>query len=237
MKLKGLIPVLVTLGVMGTAALVGLLWFSPAPQAAGSPSTAVQFDPVEWSPEPLPPLGAPTTNLENPEATPAAPAPSAETFVVTLVPAAPASPAPVGAPPPSTAPLPNSGAPATVTRTAPAPSSAPAPTPATSAPRPSAPVSAPAPTPPRPAPVRVTEYWIQVAALSDRFRAEEVVRDLADRGLKASLFTTTAASGTPLVRVRVGPYSTTALAEQHLGPLKALPAYASAQIWQTTVTR
>jgi cell division septation protein DedD len=94
----------------------------------------------------------------------------------------------------------------------------------------------PAPKPiAKPATVKVAEYWIQAASFKSRGKADELKQSLAEKGM-AALIVVTDISGASWYRVRIGPYSVQAEANDWLARLKALPgcgeAYVSKKIAQ-----
>lgn len=112
-------------------------------------------------------------------------------------------------------------------------------------PRPQAPVrtptTVPAPRPTTPAPkplptVKVTEFWIQVAAYTDRYAAERSAKTLATQNLNAVVFTGQSDKGT-VFRVRIGPYGNRQEAEKYLGWVKAIKDFSAAYITQSTALR
>lgn len=99
----------------------------------------------------------------------------------------------------------------------------------------------PAPRPVTPAPsvpkVKVTEFWIQVAAYADRYSAERSGRVLSDRSLNPVLFTAKTANGTTVYRVRVGPYQNRQEAEKYLTWIKEIPDFKGSFVTQATALR
>ncbi len=82
--------------------------------------------------------------------------------------------------------------------------------------------------------VRTTEYWIQAASFTSRDRADNLKHALADKGI-ASLITVRDIAGASWYRVRVGPYSIKAEAEDWLSKVKFIQDCASASLWTDAV--
>ena len=91
----------------------------------------------------------------------------------------------------------------------------------------------PAPKPiAKPAPVKVAEFWIQAASFISRGKADELKQSLAEKGV-AALIVVKDISGKSYYRVRVGPYSVQAEADDWLSRLKALPGCGEAYVSKT----
>lgn len=90
---------------------------------------------------------------------------------------------------------------------------------------------------PQPAkPVRVNEYWIQVASVSSISRAEEVRDLLQTKGIPAVITSKVLETDT-FYRVRIGPYPNKAEAEKFLDWIKALEGFEESYISLVPVMR
>jgi DedD protein len=123
----------------------------------------------------------------------------------------------------ATSPAPAVGSPAPEAKT---PASATKPKNAKPAPKPIA----------KPAAVKVAEYWIQAASFISRGKADELKQSLAEKGV-AALIVVKDIAGKSYYRVRVGPYSVQAEADDWLAKLKALPACGEAYVSKTVVQK
>ena len=79
------------------------------------------------------------------------------------------------------------------------------------------------------APAKAAEYWIQAASFTSRGRADELKQGLAEKGI-AALISVKDISGKSYYRVRIGPYSVKAEADDWLSRLKGLPGSAEAYV-------
>jgi DedD protein len=79
------------------------------------------------------------------------------------------------------------------------------------------------------APAKTAEYWIQAASFTSRGRADELKQGLAEKGI-AALISVKDISGKSYYRVRIGPYSVKAEADDWLSRLKGLPGSAEAYV-------
>ena len=98
-----------------------------------------------------------------------------------------------------------------------------------------APVSPPVVAKPVPK-VKVTEFWIQVAAYADRYAAERSSQTLSAQNMAAVLFTAQNDKGT-VFRVRIGPYQNKQEAEKYLEWVKAIKDFSGAYITQSSALR
>ena len=80
-----------------------------------------------------------------------------------------------------------------------------------------------------PAKAKAAEYWIQAASFTSRGRADELKQGLAEKGI-AALISVKDISGKSYYRVRIGPYSVKAEADDWLSRLKGLPGSAEAYV-------
>jgi len=78
---------------------------------------------------------------------------------------------------------------------------------------------------------RIKEYWIQTGSYTDLYRAEEIKRELADRGV-ASVITSKTVNDTIFYRVRIGPYATSNEAEKFLGWIRGISGFESSYVSQ-----
>jgi len=83
----------------------------------------------------------------------------------------------------------------------------------------------------KPETVRVKEYWIQTGSYTELYRAEEIKRELANRGV-ASIITSKTVNDTIFYRVRIGPYATSAEAEKFLGWIREINGFESSYVSQ-----
>jgi DedD protein len=88
----------------------------------------------------------------------------------------------------------------------------------------------------RPATAKVDEFWIQTASFTSRGRADELRDALAGKGI-AALINVKDISGKSYYRVRVGPYSVKAEADDWLARLKGLPGCAEAYVSKTVAQK
>jgi DedD protein len=86
--------------------------------------------------------------------------------------------------------------------------------------------------PAKPATVKVAEYWIQAASFTSRGRADELKQSLAEKGV-AALIVVKDISGKSYYRLRIGPYSVKAEAEDWLSRLKGFPGCGEAYVSRT----
>jgi DedD protein len=77
--------------------------------------------------------------------------------------------------------------------------------------------------------VKVDEFWIQAASFTSRGRADELKEALAEKGI-AALISVKDISGKSYYRIRVGPYSVKAEADDWLSRLKGFPGCAEAYV-------
>lgn len=90
---------------------------------------------------------------------------------------------------------------------------------------------------PRPAAsTTATEYWIQAASFTTRFRAEDLQRSLVERGL-SSIITVREIDGTPYFRVRIGPYKAKNEADGWLTRIRQMAGCEEAYVSMQTVQR
>lgn len=256
MKNKGLLFLLVGLGVLTLIVLVALIFFypkesaktgTPAAQLAPSthgvsgaetaPTAPGEFDPVEWTRNPQ-------TVGVSPEATgtnPAGPSKGGDFLVTMAPPSAPVSgtlPQPTAAPPKSGIPsspgaaFPGEAKPTSAAETKSAkPEAKPAAKPVKSEAKPAKPEAKPAGKT-----VKVKEFWIQVGAYKDRYQAETAAKSLESQGLKGSLFTVQS-NGQTVVRVRVGPYPNQDEAKKFLAWVKPVKGFEESFITEASATR
>lgn len=81
----------------------------------------------------------------------------------------------------------------------------------------------------KPASQKVDEFWIQAASFTSRGRADDLKQALADKGI-AALISVKDISGKSWYRVRIGPYTVKADADDWLGRLKDTPGCAEAYV-------
>jgi cell division protein FtsN len=199
-----------------------------APAVVPEPAVTVQPAPTvqpALAPQPEPVIAKQPAPAAQP-----APAPQPEP-VIARQPAPAAQPAPAPQPEPAIA-----QEPAPAAQPAPAPQAEQAPAPRIEVPPAKA---APAPKPAaRPAPrqIRVTEYWIQTGAYSSASRADEVVRELAEKGL-ATKVSTRQINGKTSFRVRVGPYASKSEANKFLAWIQDLKGFESSYISMVSARR
>jgi cell division protein FtsN len=79
--------------------------------------------------------------------------------------------------------------------------------------------------------VRIKEYWIQTGSYTDLYRAEEIKRELAERGV-ASVITSKTVNDTIFYRVRIGPYASSNEAEKFLGWIRGISGFESSYVSQ-----
>jgi DedD protein len=84
--------------------------------------------------------------------------------------------------------------------------------------------------------VKVSELWIQAASFISRGKADELKQSLAEKGI-AALIVVKDIAGKSYYRVRVGPYSVQAEADDWLAKLKALPGCNEAYVSKTVVQK
>jgi DedD protein len=81
----------------------------------------------------------------------------------------------------------------------------------------------------KPAAAKVDQYWIQAGSFTSRGRADELKQAMADKGI-AALISVKDIAGKSYYRVRVGPYSVKAEADDWLSRLKDIPGSAEAYV-------
>ncbi|MDR1626708.1 MAG: SPOR domain-containing protein [Spirochaetia bacterium] len=215
---KTLLIILSVALFLATILSVGLWFFYPREDVAGSPPDAenaavLADDPIEWvrrneipalAPQPETPkedliivYGEKPEQGDKTDPPPAAPYPSA--------PVAPRPPAPKKE---QVSPVPR--------------------------PQVKAPPAVSAPAPARTRSVRVTEFSIQVGAFSSRDRAEELNEVLKEKGLAGQVFY---AEGPRLYRLRIGPYTNRGEAEKFLGWVRGINGFESSMIFERNATR
>jgi DedD protein len=79
----------------------------------------------------------------------------------------------------------------------------------------------------KPATVKADEFWIQTGSFTSRGRADELKQSLAEKGV-AALIVVKDIGGKSYYRVRIGPYSIKAEADDWLSKLKAFPGCSEA---------
>jgi DedD protein len=196
-----------------------------APATIGNSAPPKAQDPHDFlsAPPPTPPLEQPQAQTKDGN-------------VIIIYGDKPAAPvAPQGAPSASVAGETPAAAPEVLEPEAKAPAPAQKPAPAAA---PAAKPKKPAAAKPaaKPATVKVDQYWIQVGAFQSRGRADELKQALAEKGV-AALIIVKDISGKSYYRVRVGPYSSQAEANDWLSRLKDFPGCAEAKVWKTAVTK
>jgi DedD protein len=83
--------------------------------------------------------------------------------------------------------------------------------------------------PAAPKSVRVVQHWIQVAAYTSDYRAEQAKKVLENKGITGKVMSRDI-NGKTYFRVRVGPYLTQSEAEQFLGKIKTINEFNSSYI-------
>lgn len=89
---------------------------------------------------------------------------------------------------------------------------------------------------PAPAPKKVTQFWIQVAAYSNKKGAENARTILDDNKIPADIFTYKDNKDKLFYRVRVGPYTTKSEAEYWRTKIVKIDTFASAESFVTSTT-
>jgi DedD protein len=88
----------------------------------------------------------------------------------------------------------------------------------------------------KPAMLKVDEYWIQAASFTSRGRADELKQSLADKGV-AALISVKDITGKSYYRVRIGPYSVKAEADDWLSKIKGQAGCGEAYVSKTVVQK
>jgi DedD protein len=80
------------------------------------------------------------------------------------------------------------------------------------------------------------DFWVQVGAFSTRDRADNVKKDLDDRGITA-IITNQDINGATRYRVRIGPYTSKNEADYWLAMVKSIDGFEGSQIRESQVSR
>lgn len=80
------------------------------------------------------------------------------------------------------------------------------------------------------------DFWIQAGSYSSRDRADNVKKNLSDKGITA-IITNQQVNNQMYYRVRIGPYTTQNEADYWLSMIKSINGFESSQVWESQSRR